>query len=414
MSEDESPFAEKPPVEKPLSGESSAEKPFTEFATKGGRGAASARRGWIAAGVMTALLIAALLLWASALGKLGGMEVLRSKLDQAKSSLTSAQAENQKVKGQIAALQQQVADLETEKEMVGQRAKGLEDEMRSDLESRDVTISNLQGRLTVNILDRVMFNSGEAVVKPDGEAVLRKIASLLAGHPELKIHVIGHTDNVPIRGRFASNWELSTARALAAVHFLTEKAGVDPRRVGAVGYGEYRPIADNSTAEGRARNRRIAITILPDELAGADTVPTVKTNAAAPACRAARGRTNREIDHPVAAVYDRRSRQLTCAGTDCEIGIGAALRASGINSVFNSTEQVLDFARAHFRPGVVQRDRAAQAELGRGQPLPGILFGLHDLDCLAHEPGDPHDAVRFGGSEPSAGLPAMERGLGNR
>jgi len=279
MSEDESPFAEKPPVEKPLSGESSAEKPFTEFATKGGRGAANARRGWIAAGVMAALLIAALLLWASALGKLGGMEVLRSKLDQAKSSLTSAQAENQKVKGQIAALQQQLADLETEKEMVGQRAKGLEDEMRSDLESRDVTISNLQGRLTVNILDRVMFNSGEAVVKPDGEAVLRKIASLLAGHPELKIHVIGHTDNVPIRGRFASNWELSTARALAAVHFLTEKAGVDPRRVGAVGYGEYRPIADNSTAEGRARNRRIAITILPDELAGADTVPTVKTNA---------------------------------------------------------------------------------------------------------------------------------------
>jgi len=210
---------------------------------------------------------------------LGGMEVLRSKLDQAKSSLTSAQAENQKVKGQIAALQQQVADLETEKEMVGQRAKGLEDEMRSDLESRDVTISNLQGRLTVNILDRVMFNSGEAVVKPDGETVLRKVASLLAAHPELKIHVIGHTDNVPIRGRFASNWELSTARALAAVHFLTEKAGVDPRRVGAVGYGEYRPIADNSTAEGRARNRRIAITILPDELAGADTVPTVKTNA---------------------------------------------------------------------------------------------------------------------------------------
>jgi chemotaxis protein MotB len=274
MSEDGKPFAEKPPA-----GEPSAEKPFTEFATKTGRGADTARRGWIAAGVMTVLLIAALLLWASALGRLGGMAALQSKLDQAKSSLAGFQAENEKDKGQIAALQLQVADLEKEKEMVGQRAKSLEDEMRSDLESRDVTISNLQGRLTVNILDRVMFNSGEAVVKPDGETVLRKVASLLAGHPELKIHVIGHTDNVPIRGRFASNWELSTARALAAVHFLTEKAGVDPRRVGAVGYGEYRPIADNSTAEGRARNRRIAITILPDELAGADTVPTVKTNA---------------------------------------------------------------------------------------------------------------------------------------
>jgi chemotaxis protein MotB len=63
------------------------------------------------------------------------------------------------------------------------------------------------------------------------------------------------------------------------VHFLTEKAGVNPHRVGAVGYGEYRPIADNATAEGRARNRRIAITILPDELAGADTVPAAKPDA---------------------------------------------------------------------------------------------------------------------------------------
>jgi chemotaxis protein MotB len=148
--------------------------------------------------------------------------------------------------------------------------------MRSDLESKDVTISKLQGKLTVNILDRVMFDSGEAILKPDGEAVLRKIAAILAGHLDLKIHVIGHTDNVPIRTRFASNWELSTARALAAVHFLTERAGVDPRRVGAVGYGEYRPLADNATAEGRAKNRRIAITILPDELAAADALPTAK------------------------------------------------------------------------------------------------------------------------------------------
>jgi chemotaxis protein MotB len=121
-----------------------------------------------------------------------------------------------------------------------------------------------------------MFDSGEAILKPDGESVMRKIAAILIQHPELKIHVIGHTDNVPIRSRFASNWELSTARALAAVHFLAEKAGVDPRRVDAVGYGEYRPIADNSTAEGRAKNRRIAITILPDELAAADVVSPVK------------------------------------------------------------------------------------------------------------------------------------------
>ena len=262
---------------------SEGKQPFTEYVTKARRGPDASWWGWIAAGILAVLLIVSLLLWASAMGKLRGLESLRTRLDDANASLASAQGENQKDKDQIAALQSKVADLEQEKDTAAQMAKGLENEMRADLESKDVTISNLQGKLTVNILDHVMFDSGEAILKPAGESVMRKIAAILAGHPRLKIHVIGHTDNVPIRpearNRFASNWELSTARALAAVHFLTEKAGVDPRRVGAVGYGEYRPLADNATAEGRARNRRIAITILPDELAGADTVPAVKPGA---------------------------------------------------------------------------------------------------------------------------------------
>jgi chemotaxis protein MotB len=255
---------------------SDSKRPFTEQVTNTNLGLDTARLGWIAAGILAVLLVVAVLLWATAVGKLRGMESLRSKLGDANASLANALAENQKDQDQIAALQTQAADLEKEKQQAAQMSKGLEDEMRADLESKDVTISKLQGKLTVNILDRVMFDSGEAILKPAGESVMRKIAGILAGHPKLKIHVIGHTDNVPIHGRFASNWELSTARALAAVHFLTEKAGVDPHRVGAVGYGEYRPIADNSTAEGRARNRRIAVTILPDELAGTDAVPAVK------------------------------------------------------------------------------------------------------------------------------------------
>jgi chemotaxis protein MotB len=254
--------------------------PFNEPVAKANRGPSGARPGWIVAGFLAALLIAVSMLWYSALGKIHTLESLRSELDVAHASLTNALAADKQAKDQIAALQTQVADLEKEKEMVGQKAKSLEDEMRADLESKDVTISKLQGKLTVNILDRVMFDSGEAIMKPDGEVVLRKVAAILAGHPDLKIHVIGHTDNVPIHVRFASNWELSTARALAAVHFLTERAGVDPRRVGVVGYGEYRPLADNATEEGRARNRRIAITILPDELAAADAASAVKPNAA--------------------------------------------------------------------------------------------------------------------------------------
>jgi chemotaxis protein MotB len=252
---------------------SNESQPFTEQVTRANRGvkgANPARLPRVVAGVLAAALIAALLLWATAVGKLRALQRVQSQLDEAKAGMNAALALNEKDKEQLADLQNQLADLQKEKEAVTQNARGLEDEMRSDLESKDVTISKLQGKLTVNILDRIMFDSGEAILKPAGENVMRKIAALLAAHPELKIHVIGHTDNVPIRSRFPSNWELSTARALAAVHFLTEKAGVDPRRVGAVGYGEYRPIADNATAEGRAKNRRIAITILSDELVGAD------------------------------------------------------------------------------------------------------------------------------------------------
>ncbi len=256
--------------------------PFTEYATKANRRPDATRWGWIVAGILAALLLAALLLWATAVGKMRAMESLRTKLDDANASLAAAQNQNETNRNLIASLQSKITDLQQEKEASSQMAKALENEMRSKLESKDVTISNLQGRLTVNIVDRVMFNSGEAVLKPDGQSVMRKVAAVFAAHPELKIQVIGHTDNMPIRpdarSRFASNWELSTARALAAVHFLTENAGMDPRRIGVIGYGEYRPIADNATADGRAKNRRIEIAILPDQL-----VVTVPPSAARPA-----------------------------------------------------------------------------------------------------------------------------------
>ena len=258
---------------------SNGKQPLTDHVTKASQPDFS-KLGWVVAAISVALAILFLVLWYNALTRQHELESLRGKLDEANTSLNAVLATNQKSQDQIAALQKQVIELQQDKANVAQTAKGLEDEMRADLESKDVTISKLQGKLTVNILDRVLFNSGEAVLQPAGEAVMRKVAGLLAAHTNLKINVIGHTDNIPIRpeahSRFASNWELSTARALAAVHFLTEQAGVDPRRVGAVGYGEYRPVADNATAEGRAKNRRIAITILPDELAAADSTSTPK------------------------------------------------------------------------------------------------------------------------------------------
>jgi chemotaxis protein MotB len=196
----------------------------------------------------------------------------------------------------IQVLEQEKTDLAREKEAIAERQRTLETEMRQAIESKDITISELQGRLTVDILDRVLFDSGEATLKTEGEAVLQRVAGVLAQFANRQIHVIGHTDNVPIRAgarvRFASNWELSAARAIAAVRFLSEQAGVDARRLGALGYGEFRPVADNATAEGRARNRRIALVVLSEELAGSDAAATARlsvppapaeTNAAAPA-----------------------------------------------------------------------------------------------------------------------------------
>jgi chemotaxis protein MotB len=258
-----------------------SKQPFTDLVTRSQGVSKTQWAGWLTAVVAAMLALFFLMLWSSVrTGHRKEMSALQTQLNDAKSQLSNVLAQNQTNLDTITTLKGQVADLEAQRDMAAQMSKALENEMRSDLESKDVTISNLKGKLTVNIVDRVMFDSGEAILKPEGESVMRKIAAILGEHPQLKIQVIGHTDNVPIRpaarSRFASNWELSTARALAAVHFLTEQAGVDPRRVGAVGYGEFRPIADNATAEGRAKNRRIAVTIIPDELSGIDALPAMK------------------------------------------------------------------------------------------------------------------------------------------
>lgn len=237
---------------------------------------------WIIASALTVALLLALLGFSSC-EKKRLLDASLAEVAKARAAIAKAEAEAGDLKQKLADAQSRIDELQKENQAAAQTLqthRSLEDEMRTALESKDVTISRLQGKLTVNILDRVLFDSGEADLKPDGQAVLRKVAGILALHPGLKIHVIGHTDNVPIRsggrGRFASNWELSTGRATAAVRFLSEVAGVDPRRLGALGYGEYRPVADNTTPEGRAKNRRIAITILSEELAGADSAPDAK------------------------------------------------------------------------------------------------------------------------------------------
>jgi chemotaxis protein MotB len=137
--------------------------------------------------------------------------------------------------------------------------------LEQEIERGEVRISELKGKLTVNVVDKILFDSGKAALKPAGIKVLQQIGDILNSAVDKNIQVEGHTDNVPISGglaaKYPSNWELSTARATTVLHFLQDKVGVSGERLSAVGYGEYQPISSNATAEGRAENRRIQIVL---------------------------------------------------------------------------------------------------------------------------------------------------------
>jgi len=149
-----------------------------------------------------------------------------------------------------------------------QKFKKMTDAGQLRIELRD-------GRMILQLPNDVLFDSGQAVVKPDGQRAIGQVAGVLKTLTGRKFQVAGHTDNVPIdRAKFASNWELSTARAVAVVHILVSQ-GVANEALSAAGYGEYAPLIANDTAEHKAKNRRIEISLVPamDELVN---LPDVK------------------------------------------------------------------------------------------------------------------------------------------
>jgi chemotaxis protein MotB len=161
--------------------------------------------------------------------------------------------------------QRQLASrLEQEKSALQARSREYESlatSLDQEIKAGRIQISELQGKVTVRMAEKVLFPSGSATISADGKAALVKVADAFKTVTGRIIRVEGHTDNVPIRtDRFPSNWELSAARAIAVVRYLQER-GVDPNLLGAAGYAEYQPIAFNDTPEGRAQNRRIEISL---------------------------------------------------------------------------------------------------------------------------------------------------------
>ena len=179
--------------------------------------------------------------------------------------INDLEAENGKLKNDIAALQK------AKEEAVQKTSKTYEDlldKMKQEISQGQVTISELKGKLTVNMVDAVLFDSGKAEVKPEGLMVLQKVIDILKGVKDKAIRIEGHTDNVQIVGaltkKYPTNWELSAARAINVTRFLQQQ-GIDPTSLAAVAYGEYKPVAGNDTDEGKAKNRRIEIILVPKE-----------------------------------------------------------------------------------------------------------------------------------------------------
>ncbi len=142
----------------------------------------------------------------------------------------------------------------------------MQEAMKAELDSKQVALKELEGKLTLTMVESILFDSGKADVKEEGRQALKKVADVLKNIQDQEIIIAGHTDNVQIGGRLAqiypSNWELSTARAISVVKILVDD-GVDPRFLSGSGYSEYRPVADNETLEGRAQNRRMEIILMP-------------------------------------------------------------------------------------------------------------------------------------------------------
>lgn len=157
-----------------------------------------------------------------------------------------------KLKGRLNSLEKAKAELEAR--------------LSKEIGDQEVSVKMMDRGLVITFVAEVLFDSGEAQLRQSSFEKLDKIADVLnTTVKDLSVGIEGHTDDVPIqRSGWKSNWELSSARALSVLHYLTQANNISPGRLSATGYGEFRPVADNAMPEGRQKNRRVEIVILPN------------------------------------------------------------------------------------------------------------------------------------------------------
>jgi chemotaxis protein MotB len=189
-------------------------------------------------------------------------DTLSQNISDLRQKVATLEADNSKLKEDIANLQR----IKEEKvKEVSSTYEQLLQNMKSEIAQGQVTISELKGKLTVNMEAAILFDSGKADVKSNGLEILMKMVETLKSVKDKAIRIEGHTDNVQISGaltrQFPTNWELSASRAINVAKYLQQQ-GLDPANLSAAAFAEHKPVADNGTKEGRAKNRRIEITLV--------------------------------------------------------------------------------------------------------------------------------------------------------
>ena len=141
----------------------------------------------------------------------------------------------------------------------------LADRLKQEIQDKQVRLEMAEKGLVITFVADILFDSGKAKIKPEAMPILDKVARVLSENlADFKIGIEGHTDNQPIKySGWKSNWELSAARALSVLHYLSDGKGIAETRLSATGYGEHHPVASNDTKDGMQLNRRVEIVVLP-------------------------------------------------------------------------------------------------------------------------------------------------------
>ncbi|MDI6606447.1 MAG: flagellar motor protein MotB [Candidatus Omnitrophota bacterium] len=160
---------------------------------------------------------------------------------------------------------EKIQELSRQVDELNQAKEIMEKKFAQEIADKQVRLEMQDKGLVLTVVGDLLFDSGKATIRREGYPVLDKVGAFLKENvPNLNVGIEGHTDNQPIQhSGWKSNWELSTARALSVLHYLVNEENISPKRLSAIGYGEYRSVASNDTREGRQLNRRVEIVIMP-------------------------------------------------------------------------------------------------------------------------------------------------------